>query len=184
MKYTLIALILFFGPVGAQAQKDIFWADGGISFARLIPGASVTYNYQLFRFLGIGGGAQVYDFHATYYNFQPVPGLYLDTRWTIRSRKKNQYFLFSQSGLNVYKRSTQSWVDGNINYAVKDDNGRYIGLGIGYIRPQTDRGWGHYVTMKLISNSYATNAYDRLSGDQSIKNLGDVTLVISYGYKF
>jgi hypothetical protein len=184
MKYAFVALLLIFGTVGASAQKDIFWADGGISLARLIPGASATYNYQLFRFLGIGGGAQVYDFHATYYNFQPVPALYLETRWTIRSRKKNQYFLFSQAGLNVYKRNTQSWVDGNTAYIVKDDNGAYRGLGFGYFRPQTNRGWGHYVTLKFITTAYNTNAFDRVSGNQSVHVLSYGTIVISYGYKF
>ncbi len=92
MKYALIALLVTFDPILASAQKDIFWGDGGISLARFVPGASTTYNYNITRYFGLGAGAQVYDFHATRTNFQPVPALFWDLRFNIRSRKKKPIF--------------------------------------------------------------------------------------------
>ena len=184
MKYAFVALLIAFSPLAASAQKDVFLGDGGISLARLLPGASITYNYNLTRYFGLGAGAQVYDFHATMVNFQPVPALFWDVRFNIRSRKKSQYFVFLDAGLNIYKHSSQYWTDGNNVYFVRDDNGSYTGFGIGYFRPQTARGWGHYVTLKIISNSYDADGYDRVTGERISEGWGDQTFVISYGYKF
>jgi hypothetical protein len=184
MKRALITLLAVFIYVEAFAQKDIFWADGGISLARGIPGASITYNYNVTRFLGLGAGAQLYDFHATRSNFQPVPALFWDLRFDLRSRKKSQYFLLLDAGLNVYKRSTRYWADGDSRYIVRNDNGSYIGMGIGYFRPQTSRGWGHYVSLKMISNSYQAYRYNNATGERTVEGLGDATLVASFGYRF
>ncbi|MCW3124109.1 MAG: hypothetical protein JWQ38_3601 [Flavipsychrobacter sp.] len=195
MKYTLIALLLVFNATGAFAQKvdsfhsgikmkDIFWADGGMSFARGIPGASITYNYNVTRFLGLGAGAQVYDFHATMTNYQPIPALFWDVRFNIRSRKKSQYFLFLDGGLDIYKHNDSYWVDGNNYYYVRDDNGSYYGTGIGYFRPQTNRGWGHYVSLKLIFNHYQANAFNTITREKSIEEMENGTLVVSFGFKF
>jgi hypothetical protein len=184
MRYTLIALAIVLNSVNASAQKDIFWADGGMSLARFLPGASMTYNYNVFRFLGLGAGVQLYDFHATMTNFQPVPALFWDLRFNIRSRKKNQYFLFMDAGLDIYRHNTEYWKDGNSVYAVRNDNGSYSGLGIGYFRPKTERGWGHYVSLKMISNHYSTNAYNFVTGEKSVSGWSGATLVVSFGYKF
>jgi hypothetical protein len=126
----------------------------------------------------------VYDFHATRTNFQPVPALFWDLRFNICSGKKSQYFLFLDAGLNIYKRTNEQWIDGNNYYAVKEDNGSYTGLGIGYFRPQTTRGWGHYVSLKLISNTYRANAYNNATGEKSVGNWSDGTIVVSFGFKF
>jgi hypothetical protein len=184
MKYALIALLVVINPFGASAQKDVFWGDGGMSLARGLPGASMTYNYNVIRFLGLGAGAQIYDFHATMTNFQPIPTIFWDLRFNIRSRKKSQYFVFLDAGLNIYKRNTDTWADGdNIDY-VRYDNGSYTGLGIGYFQRQTNRGWGRYVTLKMISNSYHAYAFNKVSGESSDERWGDDTIVISFGFKF
>jgi len=184
MKKVLIALLVVINALDVAAQKDIFWVDGGMSGARLLPGASATYNYNVARFLGLGAGAQVYDFHATMANFQPVPAIFWDVRFSIRSRKKSQYLVFLDAGLNIYKRNNEAWYEGSKIYTVRDDNGSYGGLGIGYFRRQTERGRGHYVTLKTISNGYQANAYNRLNGLSSIERFGGGTIVASFGFKF
>ncbi len=92
--------------------------------------------------------------------------------------------MFLDAGLDIYKRNTGYWTDGNTDYVVKNDNGSYTGFGIGYFRPQTTRGWGHYVSLKMISNGYRANAYNTLSGQSSVEGELDATFVISFGYKF
>jgi len=184
MKYALLALLVLFNPMMTLAQKDIFWADGGMSLARLNAGASITYNYNLSRYFGLGAGAQVYDFHATMVNFQPVPALFWDLRFNIRSRQKSQYFLFLDAGLNIYKHNTEYWVDGLNQCTVRDDNGSYTGFGFGYFRSQTARGWGHYASLKMISNHYTADAISTVSGAQGTETWGDETFVISFGFKF
>ena len=185
MKYRLVTLLLVvFTPMVSLAQKDIFWADGGISLARFIPGASVTYNYKVLRHLGLGAGAQLYDFHATRVNFQPVPALFWDVRANFILRNKSELLWFFDAGINIYKDNGGYWSEGNNRYTLKDDNGSYTGIGLGYFHPQTARGWGHYVTLKLISNHYSAKVYNVVSGDEGTEIQSDATLVISFGYKF
>lgn len=183
MRWLVIALFLV-STHNASAQKDVLFVDGGMSLARCLPGVSATYNYNVARFLGLGAGTQLYDYHATVTNFQFVPALYWDVRFTIRSRKKNQYFLFVDAGANIYKHSTEIWRDVSSMYSVKGDNGTYTGLGLGYFRRHTDRGRGRYVTLKFISNSYKANEYNLASKEYSVVTLVRGTIVASFGYRF
>ena len=184
MKYALVALSILFTPMLTSAQKDNFFGDAGMSLARLYPGASITYNYNISRWFGVGAGAQAYDFHATMSNFQFVPAAFWDVRFNIRTRKKNQYFVFLDVGANIYKHNNDYWRDGDSYYSVRRDNGSYTGLGFGYFRPQAKPGRGRYVSLKMISNSYEANAYNTVSRERSVEGLGDQTFVISFGVKF
>ncbi len=183
MKWLVVALLLV-NTQNASAQKDALFADGGMSLARGLPGMSATYNYNVARFLGLGIGAQLYDYHATMTNFQFVPALFWDVRFTVRARKKNQYFLFVDAGANIYKHSSKAWKQGNTRYIVLDDNGSYTGLGVGYFRKNTERGRGRYVTLKFISNFYKASSYDLVSMQSDVVTLGRGTVVASFGYKF
>jgi hypothetical protein len=183
MKWLVVALLLI-NTQDAAAQKDALFADGGMSLARGLPGMSATYNYNIARFLGLGIGAQLYDYHATMTNFQYVPALFWDVRFTLRTRKKNQYFLFVDAGANIYKRSNEAWKQGNTRYIVQDDNGSYTGLGVGYFRRHTERGRGRYVTLKFISNSYKASSYNIVSSESGVVTLGRGTIVASFGYRF
>ena len=132
----------------------------------------------------MGLGSQVYDFHATRTNFQFVPAVFWEVRFNIRPRKINQFFLFLDIGADIYNHNYEYWTDGNTEYRVRDDNGSYTGLGFGYFHSETKRGWGHYVSLKLISNHYDAVAYNTLTNVQSVEGWGDATLVISFGFKF
>lgn len=183
MRWLLVALFLV-STGKATAQKDALFVDGGMSLARGLPGVSATYNYNVARFLGLGIGAQLYDYHATMTNSQFVPALFWDVRFTVRAKKKNQYFLFVDAGANIYKHTGETWKQGNTRYAVQDDNGSYTGLGVGYFRRHTERGRGRYVTLKFISNSYKARTYDLVSSESGVVTLGRGTIVASFGYRF
>ena len=184
MKYALIALLLVFSPVATFAQRNNLYVDAGISLARLYPGTSTTYNYNLARYLGLGIGFQAYDFHATMTNFQLVPAVYGEVRFNIRSKKRDKFFSFLDLGVDFYKHNGDYWREGNFYYKVRDDNGSYLGLGFGYLRRPKKPGWEHYFSLKLISNSYKVDAYNLTSGAQSTQGLGRATLVASFGFKF
>ena len=190
MKYTLIALLVVWGAIDSPAQdslahKHVLYADAGNSMARFYPGASITYNYNIVKWVGIGVGIQAYDFHATISNFEYVPAAFADLRVNICPRKKNQFFAFLDLGINFYKHnSSYYWRDGNTFYNVRSDNGNYGGLGVGYFRPITKRGWGPYGSLKIISNSYKAYPYSAVTDRQQAAGFGDATLVVAVGFKF
>ncbi len=184
MKYAIVALLILFTPIAASAQKDVFWADGGMCLSQLLPGASATYNYNVGKHLGLGAGCQLYEFHVTEPEYQYVPALYWDVRFNMRLRKRTQYFVFLDLGINLYKQNGESWNSGDSYYYVQDDNGMYTGFGIGYFRPKSIRGSGHYVTLKLISNSYNADAYNYATRERGTERWGDQTVVVSFGFKF
>lgn len=184
MKYLLIALLIIARPLHAPAQKNDLYADAGLSFARFIPGGSITYNHNLFPFMGLGLGFQGYDFHYTMVNFQFVPALYADLRFKIRPQKISQFIVFLDVGVNMYAHNTRTWRQGDVVYAVRNDNGIYTGPGIGYFLNLTPEGGGIYTTLKLLSNSYKTDAYNTVTKEKTIESWGDATLVYSIGFKF
>ncbi len=184
MKYALVALLVAFNPAGTWAQKNVFFGDAGISLARFYPGASVTYNHNLARWFGVGAGAQAYDFHATRTNYQFIPALFGELRFNIRPRKKSQLFLFLDIGADFYKHNDYYWHQADMVYDVRKDDGIYTGLGIGYFRRKTKRGWGPYVSLKFISNSYNVDEYNIVSSKQNIAVWADATFVFSAGFKF
>ena len=73
MKCAFVALLVAFNSIGALAQKNNFFADAGIALSRFLPGASITYDYNLVKPVGVGIGVQGYDFHATMTTFQMIP---------------------------------------------------------------------------------------------------------------
>ena len=184
MKKSYTILLFSFLFINANAQRESFFGDAGMSLARLNPGASITYNYNLARYFGVGVGCQIYDFHATMTNFQFVPAVFWDIRFNIRARKKNHFFLFLDLGADIYKHNNNYWTSGNTTYYVRDDDGSYTGLGIGYFHTETKRGGGHYASLKLISNSYYAKGYNNVTNAESDERWGDATLVISFGFKF
>ncbi|MBA3829534.1 MAG: hypothetical protein H0X33_11405 [Taibaiella sp.] len=184
MKRSLIVVIMMFYSCLASAQGSYIYGDAGISLARFKPGASVTFNYNVLRFLGFGIGFQAYDFHATMTNFQYVPAVYGELRLNIRPRKDNQFFAFMDIGANLYTHNDDLWQDRNFVYKVHSNNGTYGGLGIGYFRRLPKRSWGPYGSLKLISNSYKADSRDLTTSKQGTAGWGDATLVISAGFRF
>src|SRR6185437_9390914 len=166
MKYVLITWLAVFTSLAALAQKNNIYVDAGISLARFYPGTSTTYNYNITRYLGVGAGFQAYDFHATVTNFQLVPAAFGEVRFNIGSKKKNKFFAFLDIGANFYKHTNNSSRDGNTIYYVTDDNGTYTGLGFGYHFHSKKPVWAHYVSLKIISNSYKANEYNLISSQR------------------
>lgn len=191
-KCTLFALLAALSPVGALAQKNNFFADAGISMSRFLPGASITYNFNPVKVLGIGVGVQGYDFHATMPSFQLIPTMFCELRFNIRPEKDHNFFAFFDYGLNLYHRSNDPWNDSNMVYTVKSDNGTYTGGGIAYAwRLRKYDSWylnendvRFYVSLKMISNSYNADGYNTVSHEKSTTGMSDATLVISFGVKF
>lgn len=184
MKYLLITLLAISHPLHTLAQKNDLYADIGISMSRLVPGPSVTYNHNFFPFLGLGIGVQGYDYHATQTNFQFIPTIYGDLRFKIRPQKISQFFLFLDVGINMYMHSTGNWGEGDMRYSVQNDNGLYIGPGIGYYLNLMERGRGVYTTLKIISNGYKADALNIVTNERSTRSFSGSTLVYAVGFKF
>lgn len=183
IKCAFAVLLTAFTAQGALVQKNNVYEDIGISWSRLHPGMSLTYNYNVARWVGIGAGLHVYDFHAIAPSFQMVPALYGEMRFTIRPRTANQFFAFLDLGINLYAREDDSWMEGNIKYTVANDNGTYGGFGIGYAWGRDGSDFRYYVSLKTISNSYHANGYNLATGEQTTVGMGDNTLVTSFGLK-
>jgi hypothetical protein len=102
----------------------------------------------------------------------------------IRPEKISQYFVLLDVGMNFYKHNNDSAIVGDHIYSVPNDNGVYIGLGLGYFLRLTHRGWGPYASVKLINNIYKRNQYNMITNEQSSINPAGGTLILSLGFRF
>jgi hypothetical protein len=184
MKYILIVLLLLTAPVASPAQQNVLYADAGISFAKITPGFSATFNYRALSWLGLGAGAQLYNFHATPINLQYVPTLYGDIHFNIFPKKKNQLLAFLDIGADIYQSNHSYWRRDIIEYTVPKDNGVYWGMGLGYFHRITKRGWGLYATAKLINNIYKANTYNLVTAARGTEGMSEGTAVLSVGWRF
>jgi hypothetical protein len=185
MKNTLIALLIFICPLGATAQKDVIYGDVGLCFAYLYPGASVTYNHNFIKYIGIGVGAQGYVFHTTRTTpHKFTPAVFADIRFNIRPKKQNQFFVYMDFGMDIYKHDPAYWREGNYIYNTTKDNGFYTGLGLGYFLRLTDRGAGPYCSVKMISNGYSAEGLTLATNQKTTEHFADGTFVLSFGFKF
>ena len=184
MKNRLIALLIMLAPLGAFAQRNVVFADAGVSLARNSLGGSVTYNYTLARYVAVGAGVQDCDFRATRTTFQYIPAIYGEVRFSMRARKNGQLFSFLDAGVDLYKHKDWYWGENGSVYDVQKDNGLYTALGIGYFRRITGRGWGPYTSLKLLQDFYKADKYDLVTGDHHTATWGGGTMVFSLGFKF
>ena len=185
MKYALVALLLAFGTLRTSAQKHYLYTDGGLSLAYFDPGVSATYNYNPIKYIGIGAGFQGYVFHPVSTNPRYfTPAIFADVRFRIRPERISQYFIIVDLGMNFYKHNNDSLLDGGYIYTVPKDNGVYVGLAIGYFLRLTYRGWGPYVTVKLINNIYKRNEFEIATNQPSSINADGGTLILSLGFRF
>jgi hypothetical protein len=185
MRRISIALLLLGSSLWASAQKHYIYADGAISLAYLHPGFSATYNYQPVKYIGIGIGAQGYVFHPATTNPRHfTPAVFADLRFRIRPEKISQYFVLLDGGINFYKHNNDSVLAGNHIYSVPNDNGVYVGLGLGYFLRLTYRGWGAYTSVKLINNTYKKNEYDVITNEERSITSGGGTIILSLGFRF
>jgi hypothetical protein len=179
MKNVIILFLVAFNPVFVLAQKQNLFADVGTS-----SGFSVTYVRKLTKRIGVGAGLQGYDFRPTITNKKElVPALYVDVRLNSVMRKKHFFFYFLDLGLDLYKANDDNTYRALFDY-VPRNNGLYSGLGIGYFRSVTKRGWGPYASLKLLTNWYNDNAYDIVANRQHDLLSLDGTIALSVGFKF
>lgn len=188
MKCTLVALIVFFTPILAPAQKHTVYADVGIPI-----GVSATYNYKLTKNLGAGMGIQGIKFrHPGDHLLLPeditnrfTPAIYVDIRLTAWATKKNQLITFLDFGMNFYKQNKTYYRDDNTVFNVPHNNGFYTGLGLGYFRRMTKLGGGPYLSLKLVSNWFTVKEYNIVSTDQDrVLWALDLIPALSLGFKF
>ena len=185
MKYALIALLILLDPLHTSAQKNYLYTDIGPSLAYFDPGFSATYNYNLIRYIGIGAGAQSYVFHPAATNTHCfTPAIFADMRFRIRPERISQYFVIVDLGLNFYKHNNDSVLEGSYRYSVPNNNGIYLGLGLGYFLRLTYRGWGPYVSVKLINNIYKRDELNIVTNESSSLNSAGGTLIMSLGFRF
>lgn len=185
MKYILIALLALANPLLSAAQKHFLYADGGLSLAYSDPGFSATYNYNLAKHFGLGLGAQGYVFHPAATNpRQFTPALFADFRFRIRPQRISQYFILADLGIDFYRHHDGYEREGDYAYSAPNDNGVYLGLGLGYFLRLTHRGWGPYATAKMISNFCSEDQLNLSTGDQKSLSSGRGTLVLSLGFRF
>lgn len=181
----IIALVTLINPVSTSAQKHQLYAHAGLCLDYMIPGVSATYNYNITRHIGIGGGVQAYVWHPAITNTrQFTPALFADFRFRIRPQHISQYFILTDLGMDFYKHSDDYARDGNWVYTAPNNNGVYIGLGIGYFRRVTSRGWPLYATLKVINNLYKENQLHLTTGEQKSISYIDGTFVVSIGFRF
>lgn len=185
MKSIAITSLLLAIPLFASAQKHHIYTDAAISLAYFDPGFSATYNYHPVKHLGLGIGTQAYVFHPAITNHRHfTPAAFADIRLRIRPEKISQYFLFLDLGMNFYKHNNNIHVEGNYIYSVPNDNGVYLGFGLGYFLRLTHRGWGAYATAKAINNIYKRNQYNMVTNEQSSINPAGGTIILSLGFRF
>jgi hypothetical protein len=167
------------------AQKHYLYTDGAISLAYFDPGFSATYNYNPIKYIGMGAGVQGYVFHPAITNHrQFTPAVFADVRFRIRPERISQYFALLDVGMNFYQHKNEVERKGNYLYSVPNDNGVYVGLGLGYFLRLTHRGWGPYTTVKLINNIYKSNEYNITTGEQRSFTPAGGTIVLSLGFRF
>ena len=185
MKQIPIILLLMCSSVAALAQKHHILADGALPLASAFPGFSVTYNYKLGNYFGVGLGAQGYRFPATrYVEKKFIPAVYADMLLYIRPLKKNQFLAFLDIGLNFYKPDNK-FTGGAAYFVIPHNNGIYTGTGFGYFRKVTKRGWGPYIALKVLLNWYTEYGYDMFTQKQRTKNVAaDGTPALSIGFRF
>ncbi|MGN6566671.1 MAG: hypothetical protein ACTHJ0_01900 [Flavipsychrobacter sp.] len=185
MRRIFITLLLLVSSLWGSAQEHYIYTDAAISLAYFDPGFSATYNYNPVKYVGIGIGVQGYVFHpATTSPHLFTPAAFADIRFRIRPEKISQYFVILDFGMNFYKHNTDSAVIGNYIYYVPNDNGVYVGFGVGYFLRLTYRGWGVYTSAKLINNIYKRNEYNIATNERSSINPAGGTLILSLGFRF
>lgn len=185
MKYALIVLLILVNPLNSVAQKHQLYTDVGLCLDYTNLGLSATYNYNVGRHIGIGGGVQAYVFHPAITNpRQFTPAVFADFRFRIRSKHISQYFVLTDLGVDFYKHSDDYVREGNWVYTVPNDNGVYFGLGMGYFRRISSRGWGAYATLKMITNLHKENQLHLTNNEQKSVTIGDGTVVVSVGFRF
>jgi hypothetical protein len=185
MRRISFVFLLLAGSWGASAQKQYLYTDGAISLAYFDPGFSATYNYNPVKHLGLGLGVQGYVFHPAITNpRQFTPAVFADVRFRIRPERISQYFALLDVGMDFYKHNNDQDIKSNHVYTVPNDNGVYVGLGIGYFLRLTHRGWGPYTTVKLINNLYKQNDYNMVTNEQKSWTSGGGTIVLSLGFRF
>lgn len=74
--------------------------------------------------------------------------------------------------------------EGSYAYSAPNDNGVYFGLGMGYFLRLTQRGWGPYANVKMISNFCREDQIDIATGEAKSLSSGRGTAVISLGFRF
>lgn len=169
-------------PTGSR--KHQLFADIGISGSQFHPGLSATYNYKVFKFMGVGAGAHVHHFFPTItHPAQYVPAIYGDVRFTIFPRKKNQLFLYIDAGINFYSSSYYTVIEDNILYTDNSTSGSYSGIGIGFYHQFFKKDRGIYWTLTTISNSYSSDAIDLNTGEKYKAQSGRGTILLSCGIR-
>jgi hypothetical protein len=169
----------------ASTSRHNLYADVGLCFSRTNVGLSLTYNYKILPWLGAGLGVQDYDFYPTVtHDHQYIPAVYADLHFIIRAKKKGQILVFLDIGKDFYDSSSQYVRRGDDIYYVPLNNGLYNGLGLGYFRSITKKGWGVYTTLKLIGNIYQPNKYNIRTGEKYISRYDEGTFVFSLGFRF
>ena len=185
MRRISIILLFLASFLRVSAQKNYLYTDGAISLAYFDPGFSATYNYDPIKYIGVGIGVQGYVFHPATTNPRLfTPAAYADIRFKIRPEKISQYFVFMDIGMDFYKHNNDSAIIGNYIYSVPNDNGVYVGFGLGYFLRLTYRGWGVYTTAKLINNIYKRNEYNITTNERSSINPAGGTVILSLGFRF
>jgi len=185
MKRISIILLFLASCLRVSAQKNYVYTDAAISLAYYDPGFSATYNYNPIKYIGMGIGVQGYVFHpATTSPHLFTPAAYADVRFRIRPEKISQYFVFLDVGMDFYKHNNDSAIAGNYIDYVPNNNGVYVGMGIGYFLRLTYRGWGVYTTAKLINNIYRRNEYDMANKEPSSINAAGGTVILSLWFRF
>ncbi len=184
MKKALLVLSLVCNVAITHAQKHHLYADAGISLSQFMPGASVTYNFNFVPYTSIGIGAQAFGYFPTVTNGHTlVPAVYGDVRFNIRPKKRNQFFVLLDVGMNFYKHNKSGHVENYWAYYVDKDNGVYSSLGIGYLHKFAKRG-AIYTTLKTVTNHYQERAWNIFTGEQRSGGASRGTLAVSFGFRW
>lgn len=185
MKKALLVLSLIGSAAVANAQKHHLYADAGISLSQFMPGASVTYNYNFIPYIGIGAGMQGYGFFPTRTNGHTfVPAVYGDVRFNISPKKKSQFFVLLDVGMNFYNYAPKTYSENDWVYFVDKNNGVYSSFGFGYFNRFTKRGGGIYGTIKTVTNHYQLKALNMTTGEAQEDGASRGTLAIACGFRW
>lgn len=185
MKLPLIVLSALLFSVTASAQKHACYADIGISGAQFDPGFSLTYNYMPAKFFGFGIGTQGNAYFPTMVDDKRfVKDIYADVRLTAFAAKKNRVLTFFNLGLAMYNQPKGYGLHDNMLFTTNSTTGTYIGLGLGYFRAVTKKGWGPYLTVKMIGCASQADSYNLITGERKSGGYARGTLILSLGFKF
>lgn len=183
MKYILTLLLLSFTHASLNAQEHYLYADVGYALSG--PGLSVTYNYRPVKHIGMGIGAMGYEYKPSLLEHKIfAPAVFGEFRINIRPERRGQLFTFLDIGMNFYKHSSLLYSDSKGIYQAKSDNGFYAGLGTGYFRRLNERGWGLYLSVKAITNTFSAYTYYLPHPDQHIITGTFGALAFSLGFMF